>query len=48
VDEVIDCRKLHDEELHILYSSPSIVTIMSRKMRWEGHVETSGEEIKFV
>jgi hypothetical protein len=32
-------RKLHNEELHKLYSSPSIIRmIKSRKMRWEGHV----------
>jgi hypothetical protein len=34
-----DRRKLHNEELHDLYSSPSIIrTIRSRRMRWEGHV----------
>jgi hypothetical protein len=32
-------RKLHNKELHNLYSSPSIVRIkVSRKMRWELHV----------
>jgi hypothetical protein len=32
-------RKLHDEELHDLYSTPSIIRIMkSRRMRWTGHV----------
>jgi hypothetical protein len=32
-------RKLHNEELHSLYSSPSIIRrIKSRKMRWAGHV----------
>jgi hypothetical protein len=31
--------KLHNEELHKLYSSPSIIRmITSRKMRWTGHV----------
>jgi hypothetical protein len=37
-DEIIgDWRKLHSEELHNLYSSPSIIRmIMSRKMRWAG------------
>jgi hypothetical protein len=30
-------RKLHNEELHNLYSSPSIIRIIkSRKMRWAG------------
>jgi hypothetical protein len=32
-------RKLHSEELHNLYSlSSTIRTIMSRRMRWAGHV----------
>jgi hypothetical protein len=32
-------RKLHNEELRDLYSSPSIIRIIkSRKMRWVGHV----------
>jgi hypothetical protein len=32
-------RKLHKEELHNLYSSPSIIgMIKSRRMRWAGHV----------
>jgi hypothetical protein len=34
-----ECRKLHNEELCDLYSSPSIIRIMkSRRMRWAGHV----------
>jgi hypothetical protein len=38
-------RKLHKEELHNLYSSPSIITIMkSRSMRWAGHVARMGEK----
>jgi hypothetical protein len=36
-------RKLHDE-LHGLYSSPSIVRVIkARKMRWAGHVARIGE-----
>jgi hypothetical protein len=32
-------RKLHNEEFHNLYSSPSIIRmIKSRRMRWTGHV----------
>jgi hypothetical protein len=36
-------RKLHNEELHCLYSSPSIIRIIkSRRMRWMGHVARMG------
>jgi hypothetical protein len=36
--------KLHDDELHSLYSSPNIVRmIQSRRMRWAGHVSHMGE-----
>jgi hypothetical protein len=39
-------RKLHDNELHNLYSSPNIVTVIkSRRMRWAGHVARMGEGI---
>ena len=32
-------RKLHNEELNSLYSSPNIVRVTkSRRMRWAGHV----------
>jgi hypothetical protein len=38
-------RKLHNEELHNFYSSPSIIRIIkSRIMRWAGHVARMGEE----
>jgi hypothetical protein len=37
-------RKLHNDELHDLYSSPNIVRVIkSRKMRWAGHVARMGE-----
>jgi hypothetical protein len=39
-DEVIgEWRNLHNEELHDLYSSPSIIRIIkSGRMRWAGHI----------
>jgi hypothetical protein len=38
-------RKLHNEELHNLYSLLSIVKIIkSRRMRWAGHVARMGEK----
>jgi hypothetical protein len=37
-------RKLHNEELHDLYSSPSIIRmIKSRRIRWAGHVAEWGK-----
>jgi hypothetical protein len=37
-------RKLHNEELHGLYSSPSIIRVIkARKMRWVGYVAHMGE-----
>jgi len=37
-------RKLHNEELHDFYSSPSVVRVIkSRRMRWTEHVARKGE-----
>jgi hypothetical protein len=38
-------RKLHNEELHNLYFSPSIIRIIkSMRMKWAGHVARMGEK----
>jgi hypothetical protein len=37
-------RKLHNDELHSLYSSPKIVKVIkSTRLRWAGHVARMGE-----
>jgi hypothetical protein len=37
-------RKLHNDELHSLYSSPNIVRVFKlRRMRWAGHVARMGK-----
>jgi hypothetical protein len=44
-DEVTgEWRKLHNQELHDLYSSPSIIRIMKRRMIWAGHVARMEEK----
>jgi hypothetical protein len=47
-DEIIqvECwRKLHNEKLHNLYSSPNVIRVMkSRTMRSTGHVANIGEK----
>jgi hypothetical protein len=44
-EETGEWRKLLNEELHDLYSSPSIVRVIkSRRMGWAEHVARLGEE----
>jgi hypothetical protein len=45
-DEVMGgWRKLHNKELHYLYSLPSVIRMMKpRTMRWAGHVTRMGEK----
>jgi len=44
-DEVTgEWRKLHNEKLNVLYSSPNIVRVLkSRRMKWVGRVARMGE-----
>jgi len=44
-DEVTgEWRKLHNEELNVLYSSLNIVRVIKYRMRWAGHVARMREE----
>jgi hypothetical protein len=44
-DDVMgDWRKLHNEELQNLYSSPNIIRMIKSRRRWNGHVARMGEK----
>jgi hypothetical protein len=37
-------RKLHNEELHNLYSSPRIIRMIKSRMSWAGHIARMGKK----
>ena len=40
-----ELRRLHNEELNVLYCSPNIMLVIKwRRIRWAGHVARMGEE----
>jgi hypothetical protein len=41
-------EKLHNEELHNLYSSPSIIRIIKSSMRWAGHAAQMGKKNMYM
>jgi hypothetical protein len=49
-DEITgEWRRLHDEGLNDLYSSPNIIRVMkSKRMRWAGHAAHIGDRSGFV
>ena len=44
-DEITgEWRKLHNEELNVMYCSSNIVRVIKSRMRWARHVARMGEE----
>jgi hypothetical protein len=48
-DEIIgDWRKLHNEELRKLFSSPSIIRMTKSRRRWTGHAANMGRRVMHI
>jgi hypothetical protein len=41
-------RKLHNEELHDLYSSQNIERVIKSRMKWAGHVGRMGRRETYI
>jgi hypothetical protein len=37
-------RKLHNEELHNIYTSPNIIRVVKSRLSWVGHVACIGKD----
>ena len=47
-EETREWKKLHNEELNDLYSSPNTVRVIKPRMRWAGHVALWGRGVAYI